>query len=58
MTRRRTKKKYNRMIRIGAFVAAALVGVLMGVLVGFLLQNHTPSKDQAACVVPMIIIEA
>jgi cytochrome bd-type quinol oxidase subunit 2 len=58
MSRTRTKKKYNRVIRVGAFVAAALVGVLMGILVGFLLRGHNSSDDHAACVAPTISTEA
>ena len=40
MAGRRRRKEYSRMIRIGAFIVAAFLGVLMGVMVGLLLHGN------------------
>jgi hypothetical protein len=58
MPRKPPKHKYNRIIRGGAVLTAALVGVLIAVLAGFLLNGHSPSKDHAACVRPMTSAKA
>jgi cytochrome c biogenesis protein CcdA len=48
MAGRRRRKKYSRMIRIGAFIVAAFLGVLMGVMVGLLLHGKTLKRSEGA----------
>jgi hypothetical protein len=48
MAGRRRRKKYSRMIQIGAFIVAAFLGVLMGVMVGLLLHGKTLKRSEGA----------
>jgi hypothetical protein len=48
MAGRRRRKKYSQLIRIGAFIIAAFLGVLMGVMVALLLNGKTPSRSEGA----------
>jgi len=58
MTRRRSRKKYNRIVLVGAFVVAAIVGILIGVMAGFIFEIHTQSKDRDARMVSTASAEA